>query len=266
MLEMTRDGTDQDRLLRPSRGTSDGPASPSGQGRWQEQAWLDGEPGLLCFVTGKGLWFEPQQVLIGKAIETNIERSAKVFTTQPIQNYDYVFVPGAISKVDLLRGLTTPDGTRPNALSPLSKHLQLNSSSCRSQQRIWWESASHLQPGTAQACRLYTSPRAAWASLRAGLTPVTQHAPCTTAWTQVNHQRQASASTYIWIDAPLICSLTCRYCKRSASVQCEGSCSELVHAVRQHSSWQGKGEPPRVMVVINPVSGQGKCAALAVMC
>ena len=66
MLEMTRDGLDQDRLLRPSRGTSDGPASASEQGRWQERAWLDGEPGLLCFVTGKGLWFEPQQVSLDR--------------------------------------------------------------------------------------------------------------------------------------------------------------------------------------------------------
>ena len=45
-------------------------------------------------------------------------------------------------------------------------------------------------------------------------------------------------------------------------MQCEGKCSELVQAVRQHSSWQGQAEPRRIMVVVNPVSGQGKCAAL----
>ena len=52
------------RLLRPSRGTSDGPAFSIGPGLFQARAWLHGEAGSLCFVPGKGLYFEPQQVCL----------------------------------------------------------------------------------------------------------------------------------------------------------------------------------------------------------
>ena len=58
---MAGEGVDA-RLLRPSRATSDGPASSFEQGPVQQRAWYRGVAGTLYFAPGKALYFEPQQV------------------------------------------------------------------------------------------------------------------------------------------------------------------------------------------------------------
>ena len=52
----------------------------------------------------------------------------------------------------------------------------------------------------------------------------------------------------------------CRQLAKTPSIVCHDDATELIDSLRQHSSWHGRTQPPRISVVINPVSGQGKCA------
>ncbi len=49
---------------------------------------------------------------------------------------------------------------------------------------------------------------------------------------------------------------------RSPLLTCASAAAatQLVALLRRLGSWQARAEPPRVLVVINPRSGQGRCA------
>lgn len=50
---------------------------------------------------------------------------------------------------------------------------------------------------------------------------------------------------------------------RSPPVSCatEAAAAEVVALLRRLGSWQQRPRPPRLLVVINPYSGQGRCVS-----